>query len=153
VIGALVAAALLVGSPAFHSGGVIPARFSCSGKDVSPPLRWSKPPARTRSLALWLTDPDAPSGIFTHWTLWNIPPARRSLPAGIHWRAQGRNTFGRVGYSGPCPPHGEMHFYVFRIYAVDRVLRIPRGSSADTLGSALRGHVLTIGHLVATYGR
>jgi Raf kinase inhibitor-like YbhB/YbcL family protein len=153
VIAAVAVAAMLVSSPAFPAGGVLPARFSCDGRNMSPPLRWTRPPARTKSLALWLTDPDAPEGVFTHWTLWNLPPTRRRLPTAVRWRLQGRNTFGRVGYSGPCPPHGSSHFYVFRIYAVDRVLSVARGSSADALGNALRGHVLTIGRLVASYGR
>jgi len=153
VLPAVVTAALALSSPAFHAGAAIPARYTCSGANASPALRWTHVPRGTRSFALWLEDPDAPGGSFTHWTVWNIPAQTRRIRAGYHSRFQGTNTFGRIGYSGPCPPVGTRHFYVFRLYAIDVKLALPRGASRDQFANALRGHVLSIGRLLGSYRR
>jgi Raf kinase inhibitor-like YbhB/YbcL family protein len=150
---AAVAAVFLLASPAFHAGAAIPKRFACDGADVSPPLRWTAPPQRTRSLALRLDDPDAPGGTFTHWTLWNLRVGMRSLPVGVRLTTQGRNTFGRIGYGGPCPPPGKRHRYVFRLYALDRRLVLRRGASVAQFSAALRGHVVTSARLIGVYRR
>jgi Raf kinase inhibitor-like YbhB/YbcL family protein len=101
---------------AFQNGSEIPAQFTCEGQDQSPPLQWGDPPKGTQSFALIVEDPDAPSGTFTHWVVFNLPPNVAELPQGIphsHHIAsggtQGTNDFGKIGYGGPCPPAGKPH--------------------------------------------
>jgi len=149
----ILAAVLALVSPAFHAGARIPARYSCTGTNVSPPLRWTARPRATRSFALLVVDPDAPGGTFTHWTLWNLPATRRSLPAGFKWKWQGRNDAGSVGYTGPCPPAGPKHHYVFTLYAVDRMLSLPRGASPSALISGIVHHARSTATLVGVYSR
>jgi Raf kinase inhibitor-like YbhB/YbcL family protein len=152
VIAVLAAVALNLSSPAFHAGSPIPQRYTCDGQDVSPPLRWSQVPTSARSLAVELQDPDAPGGVFTHWMLWNLPPRTRAIPPQVSRRTQGRNSFGRIGYSGPCPPQGSTHHYVFTLFAVDRKLTLPRGASSSRFHAALSGHVVRRATLVGIYG-
>ncbi len=112
---------LHLSSPAFPAGGVIPRLYTCDGRDVSPPLRWSGVPGGARELTLVMRDPDAPGGDFIHWTLTGIAPATTGVaagrvPAGV---AQGRNGFGTIGYRGPCPPPGEEpHHYLITLTAL-----------------------------------
>jgi Raf kinase inhibitor-like YbhB/YbcL family protein len=117
-IAAALIAVFTLSSPAFGNGGMIPVRYTCDGANVSPALRWSNPPAGTRSFTLTMQDPDVPQGIFTHWVVTGIPATRRSLPAGAHPQRQGLNDFGKRGYSGPCPPAGQTHHYIFEIRAI-----------------------------------
>jgi hypothetical protein len=98
-------------SPAFAEGGSIPKQHTCEGRDISPLLRWSNPPAGTQSFALICDDPDAPVGTWVHWVLLNLPPETRELPEGLPTQEtlpnrakQGLNDFKRGGYGGPCPP-------------------------------------------------
>jgi Raf kinase inhibitor-like YbhB/YbcL family protein len=138
----------------------IPRQFTCDGADTSPQLAWTAPPAATKSLALLVTDPDAPSGTFTHWVLYNLPAATQSLPEGLPKQAQlsdgsrqGRNDFGRTGYGGPCPPPGTTHRYVFTLYALDATLPLPAGTTRAQVEEAMRSHILSMGHLTARYTR
>jgi len=145
---------LLMTSPAFKSGGTIPAAFTCDGPDVNPPLAIRNAPAGTRSLALIVDDPDAPSGMWVHWVLWNIGPAVReiaenSVPAGA---AQGRNDFRKTAYGGPCPPSGT-HRYFFKLYALDTMLDLPGGTTKAGLEKAMGGHILARAELTGTYRR
>ena len=96
---------------AFTEGGEIPAKYTCTGADVSPNLSWQEPPGGTQSLALTMDDPDAPVGTWTHWVIWNIPAKTTTLPEGVTKHEtlrdgirQGNNDFKRIGYGGPCPP-------------------------------------------------
>jgi hypothetical protein len=107
-----------------------------------------------------LDDPDAPRGVFTHWLVYDIPPGARSLPAGIPpggsagpAGTQGRNDFGTTGYRGPCPPGGTTHEYRLYVYALDSEITLAPGASAAQLAAAMRGHVLALGVLRATYQR
>lgn len=152
--------ALTVSSSAFQEGDKIPAKYTCEGQDVSPPLAWSEPPAGTRSLALIVDDPDAPGGVFTHWLLFNIPPDSRELPEAVPTQAelasgalQGKTDFGRTGYGGPCPPPGRPHRYQFTLYALDQPLDLEGGASKKQLLSAMQGHILAQGQLTGTYQR
>ena len=114
---AVLAAAFALGSSAFHNGGTIPARYTCTGANISPPLRWTAPPRRTRSFSIEVVDIDAHG--FVHWRARGISASARSLRAGAHLRIEGANTFGRRGYSGPCPPPGSgAHRYVFTLSAL-----------------------------------
>jgi Raf kinase inhibitor-like YbhB/YbcL family protein len=132
------AAAITVTSPAFAPGGRIPVLYTCDGTDISPPLRWTGVPAGAQELRLVMRDPDAPGGSFTHWTLSHIPPAIAGfasghVPAGV---VAGRNSFGKLGYEGPCPPPGDKpHRYVI------------------TLSAVAGGSVLASGQVVGTYAR
>jgi Raf kinase inhibitor-like YbhB/YbcL family protein len=140
-------------SPAFRAGGAIPARYTCEGGDVSPPLAWTKGPSATSSYALLVTDPDAPGGTFTHWTVWNLSSKARSLPAGAKPTYQGANGFGTVGWRGPCPPAGPAHHYVFRLYALDTTLDLPRGAALPELEQKLQAHAFLVARLVGTFKR
>jgi len=115
----LTAAALALSSPAFASGGAIPVRYTCNGSGVSPPLRWTAPPAGTRSFRLTVVDPDAPGGRFVHWRASAIPAAARGLRAGEHAPVEGSNSAGSRGWTPPCPPAGPAHHYVFTLQALD----------------------------------
>jgi Raf kinase inhibitor-like YbhB/YbcL family protein len=148
------ATSLQLTSPAYPPGGAIPARYTCKGDGVSPPLNIAGVPAAARSLALTLEDPDAPGGTFVHWTMWNIDPAtatipENSTPAGA---VQGTNSFGRQRYGGPCPPAGQTHHYVFTLYALDTLLPLATGAEPAQLRTALQGHVLAQAQLVGRFG-
>lgn len=147
-------------SPAFSDGASIPARFTCQGENLSPQLDWSGVPSGARSLALVVSDPDAPGGTFIHWVLYNLPPQTSGLPEGVpaserlsSGAAQGRNDFGRIGYGGPCPPPGKPHRYIFTLYALDLAPDLPAGLNAARLNSLMRGHILAQASLTGLYQR
>jgi len=151
--------ALEVVSPAFAAGGMIPRKHTCDGEDVSPEISWSGVPAGTRSFALICDDPDAPAGTWVHWVVFNLPaavsrlpealPAEPALPSGGR---QGKNDFRRIGYGGPCPPSGT-HRYVFKVYALDRLLDLEPGATKAQVEAAMKGHVLAEGSLMGRYRR
>jgi Raf kinase inhibitor-like YbhB/YbcL family protein len=116
VIAAL-AAAFVLTSPVFHTGGNIPKRYTCDGANVSPPLHWTAPPRGTASFSLTVFDPDAPGGGFLHWRIRRLPASARGLPAGSQLGEA--NGAGSMGYTGPCPPSGT-HHYRFELRALSR---------------------------------
>jgi Raf kinase inhibitor-like YbhB/YbcL family protein len=141
-------------SPAFAHGQPIPARHTCEGANVSPPLSWTVPPDGARSLALVVDDPDAPAGTWTHWLAWGIEPAVGALGEGERPRSEGLNDFRKVGYGGPGPPRGHgPHRYSFRLHALNGKLELPRGAKKWEVEQALAGHVLAVAELVGTYER
>lgn len=149
-------------SPAFNDRSPIPAKFTCEGSDVSPPLGVIDAPPKTLSLALICDDPDAPGGTFVHWVLYNLPPATRAIPEGVPafeilrelgGARQGKNDFHRLGYGGPCPPPGKAHRYEFRLYALDVLLPVKGGPSKADIERAMEGHVLATSRIVGTYER
>lgn len=147
-----------VRSPAFGEGEMIPVDFTCEGADMSLPIEWANVPSGTKSLAILMEDPDAPSGNWTHWLVYDLPPSLRRLPAGIpaaelmsYGGMQGRTDFGKPGYGGPCPPQG-IHRYFFKVYALDKMLGLRPGVSKQELFKAMQGHVLAEGQLTGTYG-
>jgi Raf kinase inhibitor-like YbhB/YbcL family protein len=142
-------------SDVFQNAQPIPRRHTCDGEDLSPPLRWSNVPEGTRSLALIVDDPDAPSGVFTHWIAWDLDPAEGGLGEGTAAPSDGRNDFGATGYRGPCPPPGHgSHRYHFRLHALDTdELELGSGATKAELEQAIEGHVLTTADLVGTYER
>jgi len=142
--------AFLLSSPVFANNHAIPARYTCDGAGKSPPLRWKAPPRGTRAFALFAIDVDA--GPYTHWTLWDLPASRRSLPVGTSWTKQGTNSFGHVGYSGPCPPSGR-HHYVLTLYALRQKLGLRRGASTAEFTHAIVRRVLATSTLTGTYRR
>lgn len=147
-------------STAFKEGEKIPVKYTCGGQDISPPLVWGEPPQKTQTFALIADDLDAPSGVFTHWVLFNLPAdicqLNESIPAQErleHGALQGKNDFGRIGYGGPCPPRGSAHRYRFAIYALDKSLDLKPGVSKKQLVEAMKGHILAQGQLIGTYQR
>lgn len=136
-------------SPAFEAGEKIPTRFTCDGEDISPELQMDNLPPETQSLAIIMDDPDAPSGTWTHWLVWNILPdnvIKENNTEGV----LGINDFGSIKYQGPCPPIGS-HRYFFRVYALDTRLSLPFGSTHDELLKAMEYHILGSGELMGVY--
>jgi Raf kinase inhibitor-like YbhB/YbcL family protein len=151
---------LELSSEAFAEGGLIPGKHTCDGADESPPLKWSAPPAGTRSLALICDDPDAPSGTWVHWVVYDIPPETASLQGNFPRDAigenairQGMTSFKKTGYGGPCPPPGKAHRYYFKIYALDIPAGLGPGLTKEELLDAMEGHILAQGELMGTFGR
>ena len=145
---------LQVRSPAFSEGSEIPRKYTCDGQNDAPPLEWEGVPRSARSLAVICDDPDAPSGTFTHWVLYNIPGSAHGLPEHPTVGTSGVNGFGKTGFGGPCPPKNDRpHHYRFHLYALDLDSLGPAGLSKEDALSAMRGHVLDEGELVGTYKR
>ena len=146
-------AKMKITSSAFQEGSNIPSKFTCDGSDTSPPLQITGVPSEAKSLVLIADDPDAPSGLFTHWLIWNIPPQTNSISEGSAPKGvPGTNDFGKSGYKGPCPPPGT-HRYSFKIYALDRELDLRGGAKRSQLDAAMKGHVVAQGVLVGRYAR
>jgi Raf kinase inhibitor-like YbhB/YbcL family protein len=146
-------------SEAFTEGEMIPKRYTCDGEDVSPPLKWTRPSPQSASLALICDDPDAPVGTWNHWVLFNIPGSTTELPENVPAKAaledgsvHGSNSWGRVGYGGPCPPGGT-HRYFFKLYALDTRLELTPGAPTSDLREAMAGHILDEGQLMGRYRR
>ncbi|MDY7076865.1 MAG: YbhB/YbcL family Raf kinase inhibitor-like protein [Chloroflexota bacterium] len=146
-------------SAAFAHEKPIPGKYTCDGDDVSPPLQWSDPPAGTQSLALIMDDPDAPVGTWVHWVLYGLPAGTRALPEGVPSDAElpdgsrnGKNSWRRLGYGGPCPPGGA-HRYFFKLYALDVMLDQAAGADKKRLLWAMKGHILGQAELMGTYSR
>lgn len=146
-------------SSAFTHGGLIPAKYTCDGADISPPLKWDAVPEATQGIALICDDPDAPMGTWVHWVLYNLPPETKelsenfpqdeTLPDGTR---QGVSDFGKTGYGGPCPPGGT-HRYYFKIYALDKKLDIEPIADKAALLKAMKDHILAQGQLMGKYKR
>ena len=144
--------AFTVTSPVFADGSPVPSRFTCDGDDAPPPITLSDPPQGTRSFAVIMDDPDAPKGTFTHWLAYDIPADGAELQAGDAKTL--RNSFGRSGYGGPCPPQGHgPHRYFFTVYAVDVPSLGVRGDSREDLEDALRTHTIATAQLMGRYER
>jgi Raf kinase inhibitor-like YbhB/YbcL family protein len=151
--------ALDLRSSAFSDGGRIPSKYTCDGKDTSPPLSWTGIPAGGKCLALTCDDPDAPRGLWVHWVVFDLPPSATGLPEGVPATPeisgggrQGKNDFGKIGYGGPCPPSGT-HRYVFTLYALDSTLGLPAGATRQDLLAAMRNRALGEATLTGTYSR
>ncbi|MGC9225158.1 MAG: YbhB/YbcL family Raf kinase inhibitor-like protein [Terracidiphilus sp.] len=146
---------LLVRSASFSNNGPIPRQYTCDGASLSPQLSWQATPASTKSLAIVMEDPDAPV-LFTHWLVYNLAPNVRDLTEGASRQGimpEGHNSFGRLGYGGPCPPPGKPHHYIFRVYALDRQLDLPAGASRQQLDTAIDDHIVGQGQIVGIYQR
>ena len=146
------AAPITVRSPAFAAGAMIPVRFSCRGSNTPIPLAWAGVPAGTGSVALIMDDPDAPSGTFTHWVVFNLPVTSRGitngrLPAGA---AQARNGRGQAAYTGPCPPSGT-HHYRFTVYAEPEQLPLRAGAPLTAALAAIKANPLSSGRLTGLF--
>jgi Raf kinase inhibitor-like YbhB/YbcL family protein len=144
-------------STAFKNEGIIPERYSRKGGNFSPPLAWTGVPEETISLALIMDDPDAPSGVFTHWLLYGLPAEDGELrehqprtPELSNGARQGINDYGETGYGGPQPPSG-MHRYFFHLYALDTNSDVVPGLSRLELDGVIHGHILEEAQLMGRY--
>lgn len=146
--------AFKLSSPAFADGAEIPTRYTCDGDDISPRLTWSDVPDGARSLALVLHDPDAPRGSFTHWVVSDLPADLTELAEGSTQGTQGRNSFGRTGYGGPCPPaRDQPHRYRFTLYALDVPTIALSDRTREELERKIGTHVLGTAQLMGRYKR
>jgi Raf kinase inhibitor-like YbhB/YbcL family protein len=142
---------LIVKSPKFENNGRIPPKYTCDGDEVNPPLTIEGLPKETKSLVLMIEDPDASSGTWNHWLVWNIPPTtkiKENTVPGI----QGVNTAGRRAYEGPCPPLGT-HRYFFKVFALDVKLNSNPNSRKEDVEKAMMGHIMAKGELLGLYRR
>ncbi len=152
---------LMLASPAFAPGGQIPSEYTCDGADISPPLSWSGVPPGTKSLVLVVEDPDAPSGVFRHWAVFDIPAAAAGLAAGYGRNQpaagfrEARNDFGDQDYGGPCPPLGHgTHHYRFRLFALSRpTLELTPSATASSVLPAAQPYVIQQTELTGAYRR
>jgi Raf kinase inhibitor-like YbhB/YbcL family protein len=163
-------AGFTVQSPDLQNGGTVaPAQvfngFGCTGRNISPALSWSGAPATTKSYALTIYDPDAPTGSgFWHWVVYDIPAQTTSLPPGAGALAstllpagakQARSDFGTAAYGGPCPPQGDRpHHYILTVSALDVApLPVPDNPTPAVVGFTVHFHVVGTARLTALYGR
>jgi hypothetical protein len=142
---------------AFLDTGALPVLYTCDGKDVSPQFSWSNPPPKTQSYAIVLSDPEAPSGTFYHWVVYNIPAATKELAEGVRnfpaGTLVGQNSWSKTQYDGPCPPKGTAHTYVFTLYALNSTMKLPAGTDGKTLEAAIKDHIIEKVQLTTVYSR
>ena len=141
-------------SDAFLEGELIPTKYTCDGENINPPLIFSDVPDEAVTLALIMDDPDAPSGTWVHWVLWNITPDTSEIGEGEVPKGsmEGGTDFGRPGYGGPCP-HLGTHRYFFKLSALDTKLALPKESTKKDLEAAMAGHVIEQAELMGIYAR
>lgn len=154
-------------SEAIAEDGSIGLRYTCDGRNISPPLSWSGVPEGTAALVLLIDDPDPPQGTFSHWVVLNLPPDLDRLEADIPYgdqitslegkegiqASQGVNGFHNLGYDGPCPPEGVLHRYVIHLYAIDEPLELTGPATRERVLEAIQGHVLGKGRLTGSFIR
>jgi len=144
--------ALTITSTAFENNKDFPSRYTCDGKDINPPLSIVGVPEGTQTLVLIVDDPDAPVGVWDHWVVWNIPAETTSIAEDSVPGVQGKNSWGRNDYGGPCPPSGT-HRYYFKLYALDTKLDLDTASDKKAVEAAMKGHVLEEAELMASYSK
>jgi hypothetical protein len=149
---------LQITTTSFTPGQPIPDRYAYEHGDVSPALQWSGVPSAAKSLALICEDPDAPMGTYTHWVIYDLPPASSGLAEGVakspevlNGAKQGMNDYKKIGYGGPCPPPGKPHRYFFKLYALDAKPDLKPGISKKELLKAMKGRILAEAELMGTY--
>ena len=147
-------------SASFRENGAIAMKYTCDGANVSVPLKWTDPPEHVKSFAVIVDDPDAPSGTFVHWVLYDLPGDARQLTEGVppkrvldNGAKQGMNDFHKIGYGGPCPPPGPAHRYVFKLYALNDVTGLHPGATKEQLLRAIKGRISAEAQLTGAYGR
>jgi len=147
-------------SKAFKNNEYIPKKYSCLGEDISPELEWKDAPQNTVTFVLICDDPDAPVGVWDHWVIYNIPANKNKLEEGIpkigklsDGSLQGKNSWGKIGYGGPCPPPGPPHRYIFKLYALDTTLQLKPGATKTEILDAIKGHILATAQLTGLFKR
>ncbi|MDR3680178.1 MAG: YbhB/YbcL family Raf kinase inhibitor-like protein [Flavipsychrobacter sp.] len=142
---------ITITSTAFENEGTIPAKYSCTGEEINPPLHIGDLPDGTVTLSLMVEDPDAPKGIFDHWIVWNIDPIHE-IKEGSNPGISGKNGKGKTGYHGPCPPD-DTHRYYFYVFALDTDIDLEAGAGKTDLQAAMEGHIIGQGSLMGRYGK
>lgn len=137
-------------SPAFEANELIPAKYTCDGEDISPPLHIEDMPDDTTTFTLIVDDPDAPAGTWDHWILFNIPGDTTDIAEDSIPGSQAVNSFKKNDYGGPCPPSG-IHRYFFKLYALDTKLDLPVNAKKTDVEKAMKGHILAQAELIARY--
>ncbi|MBY0273550.1 MAG: YbhB/YbcL family Raf kinase inhibitor-like protein [Alphaproteobacteria bacterium] len=152
LLSAPVQAFFTLSSPAFDNNAPLPLKYSGKRQDLSPPLAWQNPPLGTQSYALICDDPDAPSGAWTHWVLYNIPSTMKNIAEGKTPKGAtfGKNSWGKTSYNGPNPPSGTHHYH-FTLYALDVPLALSSGLTSEQLMEAIKAHILDKATLVSTF--
>jgi Raf kinase inhibitor-like YbhB/YbcL family protein len=145
---------LKITSTAFSHNGMIPAKYTCDGADMVPPLTIESVPENAKALALIVDDPDAPRDMWVHWVVWNIDPKTEEIAEGSvpHGAQQGMNDFRKLAYGGPCPPSG-IHRYFFKLYALDTLLNLGKGATKADLEKSMKGRILAQAELIGQYRR
>ncbi len=141
---------LTIGSTVFSNKGYIPAKYTCEGENINPSITIENIPSGTKSLALIVDDPDAADGVFDHWIIWNIHPMEMIIENTVPG-TEGKNSFGKTRYQGPCPPEGRDHRYFFKVYALDILLDIKIGADKKNLEKAMQDHTLAKGEIIGMY--
>lgn len=151
---------LTISSPAFQNNDNLPVKFTAEGENISPALYWDNLPTDTKSITLIMDDPDAPTGLFTHWIIFNIPRECKGLPEAVPNKLvledgslQGKNTAETIGYYGPYPPIGPPHRYQFHLYAMDKILDVEAGASRKEVLEAMQGHIISSTLITGLYQR
>lgn len=141
-------------SSVFKNNQYIPAKYTCDGDNINPPLEFSNVPSQAKSLVLIVDDPDAPSGTWVHWVVFNIDPKLKKIfeNSAPSTAIEGITSFGRIGYGGPCPPSG-IHRYFFKLYALDTKLDLNKNANKNDVEAAMNGHVLATAELIGLYKR
>ena len=148
-------------SDAFVNGQSIPAKYACTGRNISPALSWSEPPAGTQSFALIMDDPDAPMDTWVHWVLFNIPADMRDLQEDLPVTGKnidpnaifvGKNSSSKILYDGPCPPSGT-HRYYLKLYALNTTISLLPGATKEQVLKEMEGHILAQGELMGTFSK
>lgn len=144
-------------SNAFQNECMIPDKYTCKGQDISPSLKWEGAPPGTKSFVIICDDPDAPVGTWDHWLLFNIPASVTELNENIpdlpelaNGIRQGKNSWGRTDYGGPCPPSGT-HRYFFKLFALDAMLDLKPGADKKQIMRAMEGHILGKAELMGKF--
>ena len=145
---------MILSSPAFSNNQYIPLQYTCDGEDINPPLKIDNVPENAKSLVLIVDDPDAPSKVWVHWVLWNIPPETKEIRSGEipEEAVEGMTDFGKTGWQGPCPPSGA-HRYFFKLYALDTTLDLPLSATKEDVEKAMQGHIIENTQLIGLYKR
>lgn len=143
-----------ISSPAFEHNQLIPAKYTCDGENITPPLSILNVPANAKTLVLIVDDPDAPAGDWVHWLVWNINPATTEINEGKkpEEATEGTTDFGKPGWGGPCPPGGT-HRYQFKLYALDKILSLPVTTRKADLQAAMSAHIIDQSILIGMYKR
>ena len=144
---------ITVTSSAYAEGARIPVIHTCDGEDISPDYSLADLPAETVSIVLTMDDPDAPGGVWDHWVEFDIPPGSEIPEGATEFGTMGSNSWGTLGYRGPCPPPGNAHRYIVTVYAVDGLLGLDEGATKGAVLAAMEGHVIATGQLLGEFSR
>ncbi|NLE02176.1 MAG: YbhB/YbcL family Raf kinase inhibitor-like protein [Fibrobacter sp.] len=142
-----------ISSPAFKHGDRIPVKYTSDGENINPELIIESVPSGAKSLVLIVDDPDAPSGTWTHWILYDLPPDLTKIPENSSIGMQGVSTSNQIAYSGPCPPSYQKHRYFFRLFALDIKIGASEGFSRDQIEKKMLNHIIESTEIMGYFSR